>query len=114
MNINRIYKPSKRQIEFFMNETNQTEQKPINGRIVKLSDEGWGFITSKEQKFTRIFFHWSSLIQDTLKFTELKVGMNVEFICQKVEPTEDRPKQKGYRAIKISVIPDNLIKEVKR
>jgi cold shock CspA family protein len=105
MDINDIWKPSKRQIEF-MTETNtvtNTDKKLI-GRIVKLSEDGWGFITSKDQKFTRIFFHWSSLTQDTLKFTELKVGMEVEFYSQKVEPTEDRPKQKGYRAIKINVI----------
>lgn len=91
--------------------TEVIKEKKIQGRIVKLSDEGWGFLTSKDQKFTRIFFHWSSLLQDTLKFTELKVGMNVEFISQEVKPTDERPKQKGFKAIKISVITDNLIKE---
>lgn len=93
-----------------MTNTETITDKKIQGRIVKLSDEGWGFITSKDLKFTRIFFHWSSLIQDTLKFTELKVGMNVEFVSQEVTPTEDRPRQKGFRAIKISVVPTNLTK----
>lgn len=97
-----------------MNDTNQIETKSVKGRIVKLSDEGWGFITSKEVKFTRIFFHWSSLTQETIKFTELKVGMEVEFIPQEVTPTETRPNQKGWRAIKINVLVKNLIKEDKK
>lgn len=96
-----------------MTNTNTIKETKIQGRIVKLSDGGWGFLTSKEIPFTRIFFHWSSLTQDTIKFTELKVGMNVEFISQKVELTDERPKQKGYRAIKICVIPSNLILEKK-
>ncbi len=88
--------------------TEINNQVKIKGRIVKLSEDGWGFITSKELKFTRIFFHWSSLIQDTIKFTELKVGMNVEFISQEVKPTDERPKQNGFRAIKICVINDGV------
>lgn len=88
------------------NTENKETQTKLIGKIVKLSEDGWGFITSKDLKFTRIFFHWSSLVQDTVKFTELKVGMNVEFISQLVEPTEERPRQKGYRAIKICVIPN--------
>lgn len=109
MNINDIWKPTKRQIEFMAELDNLITEKTnekLVGKIVKLSEDGWGFITSKDLKFTRIFFHWSSLVQDTIKFTELKVGMNVEFISQLVEPTEERPKQKGYRAIKICVIPN--------
>lgn len=67
------------------------------GKIIKLSDEGWGFITSKEIPFTRIFFHWTSLVQDTLKFTELEEGMQVEFKAIEIP-------EKGFRAIKIKVI----------
>lgn len=67
------------------------------GKIIKLSDEGWGFITSKEIPFTRIFFHWTSLIQETLKFTELEEGMQVEFKAIEIP-------EKGFRAIKIKVI----------
>lgn len=69
----------------------------VTGKIIKVSDEGWGFISSKDIKFTRIFFHWTSLKQDTLKFTELKNGMHVEFTPVEVEG-------KGFRAIKISVV----------
>lgn len=75
------------------------EEKRVIGKIIKVSDDGWGFISSKEIKFTRIFFHWTSLKQDTLKFQELKNGMKVEFTPVEVEG-------KGWRAIKIRVIKD--------
>ena len=79
-----------------------TPEKPtdvrVQGKIIKVStDEGWGFISSKDIKFTRIFFHWTSLKQDTLKFQELRNGMKVEFTPIEVEG-------KGYRAIKINVL----------
>jgi hypothetical protein len=48
------------------------EEHRIKGKIIKVSDEGWGFISSKDIKFTRIFFHWTSLKQGTLNFTGLK------------------------------------------
>jgi cold shock CspA family protein len=73
------------------------EEKRIIGKIIKLSEQGWGFITSKEVKFTRIFFHWTSLKQDTINFTDLKVGMLVEFTPLEVQ-------DKGIRAIKIKVL----------
>lgn len=77
------------------------EEKRVFGKIIKLdqSEEkgGWGFISSKDVPFTRIFFHWTSLRQDTLRFPELKQGMKVEFTPVEVEG-------KGMRAIKIKVI----------
>lgn len=74
------------------------EERRVIGKITKLQmEEGWGFISSKEIKFTRIFFHWSSLKQDTLKFPQLKTGMKVEF-------TPSEHAEKGTRAIKIKVI----------
>jgi cold shock CspA family protein len=73
------------------------EERRVVGKIIKISDEGWGFISSKEIKFTRIFFHWTSLRQDTLKFTELENKMVVEFTPIEVEG-------KGTRAIKIKVV----------
>lgn len=70
----------------------------IQGKIIKIAKEGgWGFISSKEKKFTRIFFHWSSLNQDTLHFTELRKGMTVEFELSQYQ-------DKGWRAIKIEVV----------
>lgn len=75
------------------------EDKRVKGKIIKVSEDGWGFISSKEIKFTRIFFHWTSLKQDTLKFQELKNGMKVEFTPVEVA-------DKGWRAIKIRVLKD--------
>lgn len=83
------------------NKRESVEQKRITGKIIKLSDKGWGFISSKEIPFTRIFFHWTGLNQNTLKFNELKTGMIVEFIS--IELKEDS-KEKGWRAIKIEVV----------
>jgi cold shock CspA family protein len=79
----------------------ETEDTRMHGKIIKISDGGWGFISSKDIKFTRIFFHWTSLKQDTLKFQELKSGMKVEFTPIEVEG-------KGWRAIKIEVLQDKL------
>lgn len=81
------------------------EEKRAQGKIIKVSDEGWGFISSKEIKFTRIFFHWTSLKQETLKFQELKNGMKVEFTPVEVEG-------KGWRAIKIVVLQEKVAAEV--
>jgi len=74
-----------------------TDEQRVKGKIIKVSSGGWGFISSKDIKFTRIFFHWTSLKQETLKFTELKSGMKVEFTPVEVEG-------KGWRALKIEVL----------
>ena len=73
------------------------EEKTVVGKVIKVDDKGWGFISSKEIKFTRIFFHWTSLRQDTLNFKQLKNGMKVEFVPVEMEG-------KGFRAIKIKVL----------
>ena len=89
------------------NSPEKPNEKRVSGKIIKISeDEGWGFITSKEIKFTRIFFHWTSLKQDTLKFQELKNQMKVEFTPVEVEG-------KGWRAIKIKVLQENGATEQK-
>jgi len=75
------------------------EEKRVQGKIIKVSEDGWGFISSKDIKFTRIFFHWTSLRQDTLRFLELKQGMKVEFTPIEVQ-------DRGWRAIKIKVLND--------
>lgn len=70
----------------------------MTGKIIKVSkNEGWGFISSKEIAFTRIFFHWTALTQDTLRFPELRNGMHVEFTPMEVQ-------DKGWRAIHVKVI----------
>jgi len=68
----------------------------ISGRIIKVSKQGWGFISSKEIEFTRIFFHWSSLRQNTLRFPEIRSGMIVEF-------TPIQVPGKGWRAIHVEI-----------
>jgi cold shock CspA family protein len=75
------------------------DEKRVTGKIIKVSDDGWGFISSKEIKFTRVFFHWTSLRQDTLNFADLKNGMKVEFTPIEIEG-------KGHRAIKIKILTD--------
>jgi cold shock CspA family protein len=69
----------------------------VVGRVIKVSKQGWGFISSKEIEFTRIFFHWTALRQDTIPFLELKTGMMVEFTPLKIEG-------KGYRAVHVRVV----------
>jgi len=73
------------------------KEKRITGNITKISGSGWGFITSKEIEFTRIFFHWSALNQNTLNFKELHLGMRVEFVPIQLA-------DKGYRAVRIKVL----------
>lgn len=86
------------------NSPEKPNERRVTGKIIKVSDEGWGFISSKEIKFTRIFFHWTSLKQDTKKFQELKNGMKVEFTPVEVE-------NKGWRAIKIRVFTEESTTE---
>jgi len=76
------------------------EEKRVVGTIIKLNqDKGYGFISSHDIKFTRIFFHWTSLLQTTKKFYDLQVKDKVEFTPLEVP-------DKGTRAIKIKVIAD--------
>jgi cold shock CspA family protein len=74
-----------------------TIERKVVGRVIKVSRKGWGFISSREIEFTRIFFHWTSLRQDTLPFLELKTGMMVEFTPVQIAG-------KGYRAIHVRVV----------
>lgn len=73
------------------------DEKRITGKIIKISKDGWGFITSKEIPFTRIFFHWTSLKQDTLRFTELAKNMSVEFTPVEIP-------EHGWRALQIIIL----------
>lgn len=83
---------------------NKREEKPdkedskIEGKIIHLGTGGWGFITSEELPYTRIFFHWTTLEGDTLRFPDLKKGMRVRFVPQ--VRTDG-----SYRALKIKVVP---------
>lgn len=57
---------------------------------------GYGFISSPQLPFERIFFHWSGLRQDTLRFPDLRKRMQVSFQLQHNETD-------GFRGIKIKV-----------
>lgn len=74
------------------------KDKRIKGRIIQLDSRGFGFIISDELPFERIFFHWTSLKQGTLKFPALERGMYCTFLARM-----QTPKEKGYKAIRISV-----------
>lgn len=74
-----------------------TDTTKITGRIIKISKSGWGFISSKDIEFTRIFFHWTALRGDTLNFKEIETGMVVEFTPIEVPG-------KGYRAVHVKVL----------
>lgn len=79
-----------------------TEPK-VKGKIIYVNEEkGWGFINSPDVRFTRIFFHWTGLEQNTLHFTKIKKGMNVEFKLVQLEDPET--KEMKHRAIKIKVL----------
>lgn len=80
------------------------DEQVVVGKIIKVSEEGWGFISSKQIEFTRIFFHWTALVQGTLSFKELKTGMKVEFRPVQVP-------EKGWRAHKVRVIDKNEKKD---
>lgn len=72
-------------------------QKRYIGKIFQLNTEGgFGFITCHDIPFTRIYFHWSQLLQNTAHFLELKRGDEVEFNAIEVDG-------KGIRAIKVDV-----------
>ncbi len=73
------------------------ETKKVIGRIIKVSKDGWGFISSREIEFTRIFFHWTSLQQNTLPFLEVKTGMMCEFTPIEIPG-------RGWRAIHVKII----------
>jgi cold shock CspA family protein len=79
-------------------ETNKViEKKEGNkGKIFRVIEDGYFFILSEDIPFERIFCHWTSLRQDTLRFPELEEGMHVTFDAIKYEV-------KGWQAINVSV-----------
>lgn len=82
-----------------------TERRTVIGKIIKVSEDGWGFVSSREIEFTRIFFHWTALRQDTLPFKQLKTGMKCEFTPIEIEG-------RGWRAIHLKVLESEKKNEV--
>lgn len=84
-----------------MAEIEVRDEPKYRGKITKIHQDGWGFISSKDKPFTRIFFHWSGLKHTTKNFTELHKGMHVEFELISY-------KDMGWRAINIEVLNDDI------
>ncbi len=56
----------------------EADLEKVRGKIYHLGD-GFAFIESKTLPYTRIYLHWQYLVPDTLHFSEIKFGMEVEF-----------------------------------
>ena len=83
------------------------KEKRIVGKIIRVDPKGYGFIISNELPFERIFFHWSSLRSNTLRFPKLRRGMTVEFVARD-QGLDDNGDNVGFKAIRISVIDQNI------
>lgn len=73
--------------------------KVYQGKIIHVAkEEGYGFIVSSHPdiRWTRIYFKWHGLNQETLHFNDLENNMDVDF------EVKDHPK--GIRAIKIDIV----------
>ena len=81
-------------------------EKRIEGKIIAVNKRGFGFISSITIPFTRIYFHWTNLLPQTINFIDLKRNDPVDFICEK--------KADGsYRAVKIDVLEPEKSAEAK-
>lgn len=80
--------------------------KRIEGKIIHLDEEGWGFFSSDEVKYERIFFHWSALSKGERNFKFLERGMRCTFDCVYIKSSQDGQLDKGWRALKIKVTDD--------
>lgn len=83
----------------------EEREKLVTGKITKLG-KGWGFVSTREIPYTRIFFHWTALRQDTKNFTELTKGMYLEFRAVRYE-------RDGWRALNIIVVEREMTEEEK-
>lgn len=79
------------------NDKDKTLKEKLIGKVFLVNKRGYGFISCKEVPFTRIYFHWTNMIPQTINFKELKRGDEVEFdLVKKGDGT--------YKAIKIDVL----------
>lgn len=91
-----------------MSEPQIDPNKRYIGNISRIDDKkGYGFILTKQIPFTRIFFHWSALDEDTAHFLELNKGDEVEFNVIEVED-RDNPGVMRKRAIKIIALESDV------
>ena len=79
--------------------------KRIQGKIFSINEKkGYGFITSLELEFEKIYFYWSNLVNGISFKTDLKKGTLVEFDLVWVEAKEGRPA--GWNAFRIDLVRD--------
>jgi cold shock CspA family protein len=71
--------------------------KRIEGKVIMINKRGYGFISSKEVPYTRIYFHWTNLIPQTINFAEIKRGDPVDFLLEKKDDGT-------FKAIKVDVL----------
>lgn len=92
----------------------ETTQNPIpqerfEGKIIHIDEKGFGFIACDKIPFTRIFFHWTALVGDTLNFIKLERNMRVSFNAVEIPDYQNKDgsiSRKGWRAIRVRVIDD--------
>lgn len=66
----------------------------MNGKIKRLTDKGFGFISSDENPEKDVFFHSSALVD--ISFNDLREGDEVTFDVEEAE--------KGPRAINVKKV----------
>lgn len=78
------------------------------GKIIAIIEDGYGFISSPEIPYRRIFFHWQGLLPDTKTFDLLEEGDKVEFnainLPDVIDPVSNEKKIRGWRALRIKVL----------
>ena len=72
-----------------------------NDTVYHLGD-GYGFCESPAIPYTRIFFHWQSLLHTTLHFSKIKNGATLEFVAS--EEKNNKTGVMEWRAYKVKVI----------
>jgi cold shock CspA family protein len=85
----------------------EAREKRIQGKIIRVDPRGFGFITSNDIPFERIFWHWTSLSFDTLRFPDIRRGMKVEFVPRH-QGKDENNKDKGWKAIRIEVVDETI------
>lgn len=86
----------------------EAREKRIQGKIIRTDPRGYMFIVSGELLFERIFGHWTSLTFDTLRFPDIRRGMKVEFVARHQGQDFETKKDKGYKAIRITIIDETI------
>lgn len=72
----------------------------IQGKVIRTHRDGWGFISSHEVPFYRIFFYWQDL-DPSIHFPKLHVKTKLEFEVR-YDPTREVGKR--YSAKKITLV----------